>query len=190
MSDWRDCIVTFIDMIGVSYLLQKQSSEAVSLVRRMHRVIQNASQALEHHEEICFWNDSILAVGFVDETSESYERIMREVRYLKTIVDAIKPSYAICVKGKSFPPPPNELNSLPSGVNPRMIYLQASSLAFANCFTIEKELKKHRKSWYIDVRIIRQVSSRKPDLSKRVTLFPQSTKRSIHMFKDDYTKPK
>jgi hypothetical protein len=99
MNNWHDCIVSFIDMIGISEKLRKNSSESVMIMRRMHEDIYKACQNLPAHEEICFWNDSILLMGYVNTQSYSYHALMEEVIKIKRVVDDINPSYAICVKG-------------------------------------------------------------------------------------------
>ena len=39
MADLRDCIVSHIDMIGITSLLTKRSKETVHTMRKMHEAV-------------------------------------------------------------------------------------------------------------------------------------------------------
>lgn len=186
VSKWQNCIVSYIDMSGVKNMLARSSKDAVRLVRRMHTKVQTASRKLTMHEEVCFWNDSVLLVGSVDAPPERYEQIMREVHTIKAVVDEVKRGYAICVKGITFPPP--RAKSLTCSPGPRLIYLHASSLALSNCFLIEKRAKekKWRRDWYIDDRIIKHIDARRPDWTDVVDLWPRSRKCELHMYNGSF----
>jgi len=163
-------------------MLATSSKDAVDLLRRMHKEVQSAVEELTLHEEVCFWNDSVLLVGCVDASAEKHERIMREVCVIKKAVDKVKRSYAICVKGQPFPPPYGESNIVTG--KPRCIYLHASSLAFSNCFMIEEEVKKMKwkKDWYIDNRIIKKINTHQPDRTHVLHLWPRERKCTLHMY--------
>jgi hypothetical protein len=169
-------------MSGVKGMLAKSSKDAVGLLRRMHKEVQSAAEELTMHEEVCFWNDSVLLVGCVDGSAERHEKIMREVCIIKNAVDKVKRAYAICVKGQPFPPPHGE-SEFTSG-RPRLIYLHASSLAFSNCFMIEEEAKKRkwRRDWYIDNRIIKEIDARLPDRKHVLHLWPRKRKCTLYMY--------
>ena len=162
-------------------MLARSSKDAVSLLRRMHKEVQSAAEELKMHEEVCFWNDSVLLVGCLDGPAERHEKIMRDVCIIKNAVDKVKRAYAICVKGKLFPPPHGE-SELTSG-RPRLIYLHASSLALSNCFMIEEEAKrKWRRDWYIDDRIIKEIDARRPDRTHVLHLWPRKRRCTLHMY--------
>lgn len=182
MTDWPKCIVSYIDMSGIKGMLAKNSKQAVQLLRRMHKEVQAVASQLKLHEEICFWNDSVLLVGCLDGQPDSYKEIMREVCIIKKAVDKVKRSYAICVKGQPFPPPYGESN-IAQG-KPRCIYLHASSLAFSNCFMIEEEAKQKRwrRDWYIDDRIIKKLGARQPDKYHILYLWPRKRKCNLYMY--------
>ena len=184
MKTWSNCIVTFIDLIGISSLLERNSREGIALLRRMHNKVFDEKATLSAHEEVCFWNDSVLLLGYVDNSSSTYLKIMNEVSELKRKIDTIKKSFAICMKGQVFPPPYKLVDK--SQTTPNMFYLKASSLAFANCFIIEKALKRYRKHWYIDGRIVKKIKPRKEDLRKSVTLHPRNRKGSIYMYRGSF----
>ena len=97
MSRRQNCIVSYIDMSGVKGMLARYSRDAVSLLQMMHTQVQTAAQKLTMHEEVCFWNDSVVLVGSVDGPPERYEQMMREVCIIKDAVDKVKRGYAICV---------------------------------------------------------------------------------------------
>lgn len=187
MSDFRNCVVSYIDMDGMKDLLDKDTRGAVTKFRELHRTIERVGPTLTSHEEICFWNDSILVVAFVEDNSDAYEQVMQNVFTIKQEVDKVNPSYAICVKGQAFPPPGIN-QSKGNHAIPGLIYLQASSLAFANCFKIEGLAKKNgwRMQWYIDDRIIDHIRASSPDTTQRIFLFPRERPCILHMFKGSY----
>lgn len=188
MSNYHHCIVTLIDMIGIRGLLKRGDSAAVSKMRRMHSTIANTAERFVDGTEICFWNDSVLIHSLVEESEVSFVSAMRPIVALKAAIDAICPSYAISVKGKSFPPQKIQVRP---GNACQMIYLSASSLAFTNCFDIEASLKtdtlfkKRRYQWYVDNRIIKQIKgtlSKLPDWKHKFDLYPRGARRTFHMF--------
>ena len=187
MSTLTDCIVTFIDMIGVRELLEKGSPKAVSLMMQMHAAIPKAAKEFSSDTEICFWNDSVLVHtpvdGSEDNSEKSFADAMRPLPILKAAVDNVRKSYAICVKGKSFRPPANSTH---------LKYLSASSLALTNCDQVHKELKEYKMDWYIDSRIMRQVDHslfKKEDDKKKVHhLYPKRSGRMFYMFRGSFTR--
>jgi hypothetical protein len=189
MAEWNDCIVSFIDMINVRSLLGRNSTEAVALMRRMHEAIRNAERDLSAHAELCFWNDSVLLMGLVNKSRSSYRALMKEVLSVKGVVDNINWSYAICVKGKAFPLPPSQRRFPKRHEGDlNLICLQASSLAFANCFEIDHKAKKEKWNWewYIDNRIKEKIRPRDADNIEEVNLFPGSRIRKIHMYNGSF----
>jgi len=188
MKTLKPCIVTFIDMIGVRALLDAGSSEAVSIMRRMHSVVPRMANQFSSNTEICFWNDSVLIHTPVDGSVESYEEAMRPLSTLKAAVDKIHKSYAICIKGMSFQAPPGSSSSNSA----RLVFLSASSLAFANCDRVHKHLKNFRMDWYIDRRIIVNIKhsiSRNEDDKKKVRgLYPKGSDRTFYMFRGSFVR--
>jgi hypothetical protein len=178
MKTFRDCIVSYLDLNDVSEILTRNSARGVRVMRDLHRLVSDCAHKLAAHEEICFWQDSVLLLAPVKNTGASYQRVMTEVTILKETIHALHPCHAVSVKGQSFPAPSIQTSTS----QPRIIYLSASSLAFSNCFEIERRLKWNKADWYIDPRIIRQIKSRKPDKTKAVTLLPRNISRKIHMF--------
>lgn len=187
MANWQSAIVSYIDMAGVKRMLGRSSREAVHLLCQMHTRVERAAAQMSVHEEVCFWNDSVLLVGPVDRSQEQYQEVMREVRFMKAAVDKVKRSYAICVRGKQFPPPEGHS---PRGrrSKPRVMYLRASSLAFSNCFLIEKMAKNNRwrRDWYLDDRIARKITARTPDWTEVVSLWPRNRQCELHMYKESF----
>lgn len=177
-------------MIGIRSDLDRGDSAAVAKMRRMHSAIPKNAGGFAHGTEICFWNDSVLIHSPVEESDSSFVSAMRPIVGLKAAIDVICPSYAICVKGKSFPSP--ETPTKPCYVC-RLVYLSASSLAFTNCFDVDAELKmkpyfkKKRYKWYIDNRIIKRIKgtlSKPADWTHRFDLYPKDARRVFHMFDD------
>ncbi|MGD0172863.1 MAG: hypothetical protein ABSC61_00300 [Anaerolineales bacterium] len=184
-----DCIISYIDMIDTGELLNNSKGVGVTIIRNMHDAIMKSKTWIRYHEEICFWNDSVLLLAKVDVSQrDTYKHAIDEVRKIKKIIDRInspKGSFVVCVKGQAFPPPVDwKVNE----EIPRMNYLQASSLAFANCFTIIDSLKNNDIHWYIEERIIEKVKLRKEDSNQEIDVFPRKTKRVIFMFTGDIYK--
>src|SRR5437667_229269 len=123
MSDYRHCIVTLIDMIGIRSLLNRGDPAAIAMMRRMHSTIPKCAGNFANDTEICFWNDSVLIHSPVRESDSSFVSAMRPIAALKAAIDAVRPSYAICVKGKSFPP--QDIQGSPR-IACRLVYLSAS----------------------------------------------------------------
>ena len=187
MKEFSHCIVTLIDLIGVRRLLKLGGPMAVKKMRHMHRTINQNVGCFGSNTELVFWNDSVLIHSIVEQSAESYESSMLPIIKLKASIDALHSSYAISVKGKSFP----LIKIRKSGTGCRLVYLSASSLAFTNCFDIEAELKTNsqfknrRYGWYIDDRIIKRIckkTTRPADDKYKFNLFPEGEKRFFHMF--------
>ena len=180
MSTFQDCIVSYVDLNNVKDVLNRQGKKGVRIMLDLHRLVSARAPELRQHQEVCFWQDSVLLLAPVDPTEISYTKVMSEVRVLKDAIHERYPCHAVCVKGQSFPPPASQT---PSG-RPRVIYLSASSLAFSNCFDIESRLKKHKADWYIDSRITSKIQTRAPDCcSTGVPLLPRNVSpRDIHVF--------
>ncbi len=183
MSDFRDCVVSFIDLNNVSKVLNSRSKKGVAIMRRLHKLVNERVDTLSAHEEVCFWQDSVLLLAFVDDSPASFARVMHDVQTLKAKIEELYPCHAVCVKGQAFPAPPIRTRRR----KPRSIYLSASSLAFSNCFTIEHTLKRHRADWYLDSRITNMVDMRAPDNVERVKLLPRLVSRKIHVFHGSFT---
>jgi hypothetical protein len=182
-----DCIVSYIDMIGSREKLQNESGIGVTQLLQMHDKVMKCRDIFLNHEEICFWNDSILLLAYIDiENDILYRKVMKEVRALKQEIDLINQplgSFAICLKGQAFPPPIDWNEKL---INPRMNYLQASSLAFANIFEVDRVLKNEDIHWYIDKRIVDKLITQKESRIEEISLYPRNTKRIIYLYKEDY----
>jgi len=183
MSNFRDCIVSFIDLNNISDILTRRSAKGVRLMRDLHELVSERVVQLTAHEEVCFWQDSVLLLAFVDSTKASFRKAMHDVTSLKNAIDALHPCHAICVKGQSFPIP----NIHCHRSRPRAIYLSASSLAFSNCFEIEGKLKKRQADWYIDSRIAAKIVTRSPDYTDQITLLPaRNPPRDILVFRGSF----
>ena len=179
MSDFQDCILSYVDLNDVGRILEGESRRGVRIMRKLHSLVASYAYTLRAHEEVCFWQDSVLLVGHVTNTSESYQRVMSDVVRLKDRIQKLNPCHAVCVKGQSFPAPP--VRARPG--KPKVIYLSASSLAFSNAFHVERELGSHEADWYIDSRIVKLCRFRAADLRKEVKLLPSNAKRKIHLYR-------
>ncbi|WP_321927590.1 hypothetical protein [Paraburkholderia guartelaensis] len=91
---------------------------------------------------------------------------------------------AISMKGLASPQN-EQLNPVVQGQivdQPRTVILKTSSRAMANCFDIEKSLKRHRADWYIDSRITEGVVLKDFFQQEDVVLLPSGEPRRIDMY--------
>lgn len=184
MSDWRDCIVCLIDLVGVKKLASKADGRASSLMRQMHSLtVVETRVGLPLHSHIYIWNDSVLLLAYTDGQATNAASILREVDSLKRKIDVATEtqSYAIAVKGQAFP----DLSSADgvTGADHRTIIIKASSYAMANCFLIEGTIgSKLRRPWYVDGRLARQVRTKQAFQKKQVSLLPTGATRTIYVY--------
>lgn len=183
MADWQHSIVSFLDLIDIKELIKKGDSIASSKMRAFHQFIQNKAQnKLPLHQNIYVWNDSILFLSFTGEGHSLYEPIMKELDAFKALIDKRWKSYAISVKGKTFPPPTNQ-----EDVGGKFVYLMASSYAFTNCFAIEavgKKIRGQKPSWYVDSRIVKYIKTNTRFKKEKIAMQPTGRKRNIFMYYD------
>lgn len=176
MSEWSDCIVVLMDLIGLKKRALDGDSAASALMRSFHALVrQEMAGGLGALDHAYVWNDSVLLLAYVDDRPETYATAIHAADNLKRKVDATAASYAIAVKGRAFPSN--------AGSDGRVTVIKASSYAMANCFEIEAEAKskKLRKAWYIDVRIARRVrEARAPDWIT-VPLLPGGKHRRVYV---------
>jgi hypothetical protein len=185
MSQWRDCIVILIDLIGVKKLAYAGDSQASKAMLRFHEIVrQEMSAGLSSLDHAYVWNDAVLLLAYIDGDSHTIGRIMVDASRLKQKVGTIRKSYAIAVKGQSFPT--NQSPARIENSDLRVTVLRASSYAMANCFQIESVVKKQRlrMAWYIDERIAKYVTSLK-HTSIRVKLLPTGSAREICLYAKD-----
>jgi len=179
MSDWRDCIVILIDLIGVKRLASKGNSRASDLMRCFHEAVrQEMRTGLTSLDHAYVWNDAVLLLAYADDRSGALQESLRDAARLKRRVDIVAQSYAIAVKGQVFPRPSRHIDH-----DTRVTVIRASSYAMANCFEIEAEVKrkKLRKAWYVDERIVNELHMNAEE-SITVELLPSSKGRKIYMY--------
>ena len=202
MGSRRDCIVTYIDLIGTKELMRKRDPKASRLMRKMYDLLRGkAATILKLHQHVYAWNDSVLLFAYLDESGDGAKPILAEVNTLKEKIDALFPpggnahcSFVIAVQGRPFEDielQGNGYEQTPAqNCDVRVTIVQASSYAFANCFAIEKrikeEIKKEKKAgnspswfWYLDQRIVERFRPpRKEVTTKRIQLFRREQARA------------
>jgi hypothetical protein len=184
-AEWKDCVVTVIDVIGIRSVAESEKGAASTMMRELYRLARSkmldvASTSRIDHAYA--WNDSVLLLAFLDGNAAfTSETLLQLSRFKLTVDQDIGRSYAICVKGQAFPELGGE-ESRENGNDSRCTVLKASSYAMANCFLIEKELKRHRADWYVDSRLLNAVTAQS-FAKQHVALMPSKKKRCIHMFK-------
>ena len=153
-------------------------------MRRLHKMVQREISVgyLHSTERAYVWNDSVLLLAYVGRNKQRYERALRDADNLKRKIDAVGQSYAIAVKGMAFPPAAE--NEVPQ--DSKFVYIESSSYAMANCFVIEEHFKKKKKrgqfSWYIDDRIVKEVSApSSASPREEIRLFPKR-KGLVHCY--------
>jgi hypothetical protein len=182
MSSWQDCVVSYFDLIGIREKIESANSEASILMQKFHLLIRKSMfDGMPTHDNVYVWNDSALFLAFPQENAD-YEKIMRELNGIKPRIDDISPSYAICVKGQAIPEAPCQYDTNPVR-QPRFVFLKASSYALANCFEIEKKLKKLKMDWYVDGRIAEKIPAFEKCDKHEVAMFPSGSKRGVFVVK-------
>ena len=109
------------------------------------------------------------------------ERVMRDADRLNRKVDKLTNSYAIAVKGQTFPPVPG--NGEEVAPIPGLTFITASSWAMKNCFQIEEHLgPKYKKPWYVDHRIKSRIQTSQTFQHEKVALYPSKRARRVYVF--------
>jgi hypothetical protein len=176
-KDWQDCIVTLIDLVGVK--ARAQQGIASKLMLKFHNIVVKERGSLNATAHAYVWNDSVLLLSYVNENSSSFESAMKDADKLKRRVDTIERSYAIAVKGQTFPPVSDSATHVKS---PSVTVIRASSWAMANVFEIEKTLGKLKKPWYVDSWIKNKIHTSQQSQKESMTMFPSKQKRTIYVF--------
>lgn len=186
MSDWRSCIVTFVDVIGIKKLANARSTDATSKMRRLHELAgTHINHVMPKHAHAYSWNDSVLLLGYLGDHSSAAD-LLKEASKLKAAIEGkVGKCYAISVKGQAFPesvPPQASVFDGSQLSQPRSVTIKASSYALTNCFEIEEQLgKKHKASWYLDSRL-KEAVCKKPRAVETIALLPGRECREILMF--------
>jgi len=175
-EEWRDCMVTLYDLVGVKKLAP-ESGAGSALMRRLHGTVAEAltDDLPTVHRAYC-WNDSVLLLSYLGAGKGAPADVLRDADRLKKRIDHIANSYAVAVRGQAFPPPPG------APPPPRVNILEASSYAMANCLVIEKELKHLKKAWYIDGRLARHIRTSQRASRHSVALLPSGKSRSVYVY--------
>src|ERR1035437_4272348 len=181
-QEWRDCIVTLIDMAGVKK--RAKGGLASKLMREFHRLVMREIGTLQSVAHAYAWNDSVILLSYVDNLDSSFESAIRDAEKLKRQIDKDDHefSYAIAVKGQAFPPAQGEHTTS------KVTVIDASSWAMANCFMVQEAARKSRwqeKPWYIDIRIVKKIRTNRSYKVHSVTLLPTNRPRQVYAF-DDY----
>jgi len=185
MTQWRNCIVTLIDVIGIKQLALNGTSQATDLMRKLQSITESRmNYGMKAHAHAYMWNDSVLLLGYLDQATA--RSLLEEADSLKRAIEqGVNKCYAISVKGQTFPEP-----GFPSGAvfngqiaeQPRSIVIKASSFAFANCFQIEALLgPRHKTDWYVDGRL-KDAIEKEPKVVDSIDLLPGGESREVLMF--------
>lgn len=187
MANWQHCIVTFIDVVGIKSLASSNDGAASRKMRELHSLGLNyASQMMPLHAHTYLWNDSALLLAYVEQDLAQAPGVMKEANDFKKAIDDIGECYAISVKGKVFP----DLNPFAAPVfggqisdQPRATVIKASSFAMANCFLIEENLGKlHQKTWSVDCRIARCLSTLQKYTEHQIELLPGNKSGTVRLY--------
>ena len=182
MSNWKDCVISYIDLIGIGNIIDAGNSEATDFMRQFHTLTyKSINTDMPFHHYAYAWNDSAMFLAFPKEKVD-YEIIMRELNKVKAIFDGIRPSYVICVKGKAIPEPVCAYGVKKDGQS-KFVFLKSSGYAFKNCFTVEEELKHLKMDWYVDSWIANKIPSFPKSNRHYVTMLPTNRKRYVYVHK-------
>lgn len=189
MSDWKSCVLTYIDLIGTKDFAAEPDSRATDIMRRMHSMVhQEVTHHMPNHDHCYIWNDSLLLLSYLDTPyrNTNIGAIIREADDLKKKIDKLCKSFAISVRGQVFPHEPHlQANAYQGqiGDQPRVIMLKASSYAMANCFLIEAELgKKLKRPWYIDGRIAKHLETNQDVSEHSIKMLPKNKERAVFAY--------
>lgn len=182
-ATWQHCIVTLIDIVGVKS--QAQNNVGSSIMLQLHQTvlaeIQDNKYSFTH---TYIYNDAVQILSYVNEKKDSFQTAMRETDRLKRRIDETqdnsRKSYAIAVKGQSFP---NIHYESEKPKTTSVTVIETSSWAMANCFKIEKELGRLRKAWYVDGRIAKKIQTEQEYEKHPVSLYPSSQSRNVYCYK-------
>lgn len=180
--EWQNRVVTLIDLVDTT--AAQTTASASTLMRRFHDVVYQAfaGTALKSVEQAYVWNDSVLVLSYVDDSTDSFIRAIDELQTFKKSIDIVRRSYAIAIKGQPFPPPALTGQQATS----RVTVLKASSWAMANCYLVESLLKRYRATWYVDGRIVAKIGNlRRAVRKEKVAMLPTRRERLIHLYRDD-----
>lgn len=185
--EWHDCVVIYIDLIGLKKRAFEPKFVGSSLMRAFHeRVVSEMQQGLASLDHAYVWNDSALLLAFVGNSFGAYQACLQDAQSLKRSLGS--KSYAIAVKGQAFPRL-RESKRKRGIKNERTTVLRTSSYAMANCFEIEREIKDRIKSgkllpsvWYLDERIASHLGALKADRTFEMKFLPKLKSRKVYCF--------
>lgn len=175
-KEWRDSIVILIDLIGVKK--SSQSGLASHLMLTFHDLIAREVGHLPSINHAYVWNDSVILLGYVDRPNATFQSVMLDADNLKRQIDQITKSYAVAVKGQTFPQHKTKTKN-----GHGLTVIKASSWAMANCFEIEASLGSTlKKPWYVDGWIKSRIQTSQTFQRERVPLLPSNRPRTVYIF--------
>lgn len=183
----RHAIITFIDLANLSTIIDADSRQAAGIMRSLHDTAYAAMHGNEMstHRHAYTWNDSVVLLAETDQACTNARAVLREAEWLRSrIAEHVHECYAVCVKGMTFAGPTSWGGTTFDSSDmsqPRFVYLRFSSYAFKNCFTIEAQLKKHTKTWYIDERVRDAASLENLTDFEFVKMKPDDVERKVFM---------
>jgi hypothetical protein len=176
---WRDCIVSVIDLVGIKSRADRGVRS--DLMRKLHALVIQEVPGLPTVAHAYACNDSVLLLSFVTTERHSFEAALRDADRLKHRVDRISPSFAVAIKGRTFPPVRASVSVMQG---PRVTVVEASSWAMANSLEIPAKVQPLRGTWYIDDRVARRIRTKQPHAKKAVPFLPSKTPRTVRVYKD------
>lgn len=186
-DEWPPCIVTAFDLIGTR--VSAPNGVASSRMLQMHRfAVEKINDGMPNHNHGYVWNDSVLLLTYSTKPATLRRSVLIELSEFKFALEQWcgAQTYAISVQGLAFPQSSLVSPLVFQGNNtdqPRTVVLKTSSWAMANCFAIEKALKKKSADWYIDSRITKGLRLPSPFASEEIELLPKNKRRVINMYK-------
>lgn len=166
MDQMRSCVVTLLDLVNMKKLLADDGKRplAIQAMEALDRICNRRSQDLRNIDHIYCWNDSVLLLSYLDQFPRDMSALVQEISEIKCAIDGEckMKSFVAMVKGMTFVPndlqirAPMQRGSEP---NPVYHYMLASSMAFANCYTIIKLFRNDHHDWYIDERVQQVLNS-------------------------------
>lgn len=94
MSQWSDCIVVLMDLIGTKTRAREGNRTASASMRSFHQLVRREMTAgLRWLDHAYVWNDSVLLLAYVDDRPQAYEAAIHAADDLKRRVDATARCY-------------------------------------------------------------------------------------------------
>ncbi|TJY65106.1 hypothetical protein E4T66_02455 [Sinimarinibacterium sp. CAU 1509] len=183
---WKDSLVTLIDLIDTKSIAEEGNARATTLMRKLHSLVQREmAVSMRLHSHAYCWNDSALLLAHLDRSTQTSRSALNEISALKKKIDLkVGRTYAICIKGRTFPDKNLHDSSSENSADEhaRCVVIKASSYAMGNCYRVEERARRKKlcADWYIDCRVAKSIPTRAMQYFY-VDMLPSRKRRRVYM---------